>query len=404
LYAGQTDQIIRDVKYLPGGDIIAVGDFGDWDCPTTITNCSVKRGVIRLKPDGSERSMETAFYSGGGSYITMHGLSLGGAANTITIAGDYYYLSGTFSAASSSYTQGLPLSVFDGSNIYGIVKVKISNNQLEYNYNNPLNGYNLQLCITSSGSGLIAPLLTLPDGKIIVRSQFGSLIRCNVDGTRDFSFVSTPMANKVPQGGAAFVYTMALQSDRKILVGGDFTSWAGNGNYKRLTRLNSDGSLDNTFIPQANYPNDTVRSIAVLSDKKILVGGDFYNFASNGQYPTFRTKIARLLEDGTVDPSFDTSVSINDPSWRVNDIFVQPDGNMILGGKFLHYRNSPFVANGTLYPNSGITRAEGFAIYTLNFNAGPNGAISGPSPQTVNYAQDGTPVGAFANAGFEFDR
>src|SRR5580765_1193311 len=51
-----------------------------------------------------------------------------------------------------------------------------------------------------------------------------------------------------------------------------------------------------------------------------------------------------------------------------------------------------------------ITVTASFAInqYTLTYNAGPNGSISGTTPQTVNHGADGTAVTAVANSGYHF--
>jgi CSLREA domain-containing protein len=51
-----------------------------------------------------------------------------------------------------------------------------------------------------------------------------------------------------------------------------------------------------------------------------------------------------------------------------------------------------------------INVTANFAIdtYTLTYNAGPNGSISGTTPQTVNHGTDGTEVTAVADAGYHF--
>ena len=69
------------------------------------------------------------------------------------------------------------------------------------------------------------------------------------------------------------VYSIAIQSDGKILVGGAFNTYNGtNSNY--IIRLNSDGSVqygfDDTFL------NSNVNTIAIQSDGNVLVGGGFY--------------------------------------------------------------------------------------------------------------------------------
>ncbi len=53
---------------------------------------------------------------------------------------------------------------------------------------------------------------------------------------------------------------------------------------------------------------------------------------------------------------------------------------------------------------SDITVTANFAIntYTLTYTAGPNGSITGTSPQTVNYGADGTAVTAVPDTGYHF--
>ncbi len=72
------------------------------------------------------------------------------------------------------------------------------------------------------------------------------------------------------------VRVVVVQPDGKILIGGDFTTLSPNGGApvtrNRIARLNPDGTLDTAFNPNAN---GTVYSIAVQADGKILVGGAF---------------------------------------------------------------------------------------------------------------------------------
>jgi uncharacterized delta-60 repeat protein len=68
------------------------------------------------------------------------------------------------------------------------------------------------------------------------------------------------------------VWSIAVQTDGKILLGGEFTTISGTArNY--IARLNADGSPDTGFNPNANGP---VYSIAVQADGKILMGGLVY--------------------------------------------------------------------------------------------------------------------------------
>src|SRR5947209_18141260 len=72
------------------------------------------------------------------------------------------------------------------------------------------------------------------------------------------------------------VFVVVVQPDGKILICGGFTTLSPNGGAtvtrNRIARLNPDGTLDTAFNPNAN---DIVYSMALQADAKILVGGNF---------------------------------------------------------------------------------------------------------------------------------
>ena len=72
-------------------------------------------------------------------------------------------------------------------------------------------------------------------------------------------------------GAGGTVYSLAVQADGKILVGGYFTTLGGQAR-SSLGRLNADGSLDTAFNPGAN---NNVYCLLVQADGEILVGGLF---------------------------------------------------------------------------------------------------------------------------------
>ena len=91
---------------------------------------------------------------------------------------------------------------------------------------------------------------------------------------------------------------MAVQADGKIVVGGVFTSLGGGPLTRNfIGRLTAEGPVDAMFNPGAN---DTVLSLAIQPDGKILVGGDFTTLGGAA-----RSRIGRLNADGSLDASFD---------------------------------------------------------------------------------------------------
>jgi uncharacterized delta-60 repeat protein len=168
------------------------------------------------------------------------------------------------------------------------------------------------------------------DGKILVGGYFTSIggqtrnciARLNPDGTLDTTFNPKFVKNILPS-----VYSIAVQSDGKILVGGHFTIIGGQTR-NHIARLNPDGTLDTTFVDPNLKANDSVDSIAVQTDGKILVGGGFTSIG--GQT---RNYIARLNPDGTLDTTFNPKF-VKNYSHHVDSIAVQTDGKILVGGHF----------------------------------------------------------------------
>jgi uncharacterized delta-60 repeat protein len=208
------------------------------------------------------------------------------------------------------------------------------------------NSVRADLGITADVNNQILSLATQPDGKIIIGGTFTTvdgtnrnrIARLNLDGTLDAGF------NSSVGGSGDSVRAIAIQPDKKIIIGGIFTTIDGttrNG----IARLNLDGTLDAGFNPDTSG----VDSIALQSDGKIIIGGSFT--AVGG---TARTGIARLNSDGTLDAAFNPTITFTFGTAFVFSLAVQPDGKIIIGGIFttIDGTNRNFVArlkpNGTL--------------------------------------------------------
>ncbi|SFA96784.1 protein of unknown function, partial [Flavobacterium swingsii] len=72
------------------------------------------------------------------------------------------------------------------------------------------------------------------------------------------------------------VNAIVVQLDGKILMGGIYTSY-NQATENRIIRLNADGTKDTSFITGTGF-NNSVNSIAVQPDGKIMVGGDFTTY------------------------------------------------------------------------------------------------------------------------------
>jgi uncharacterized delta-60 repeat protein len=170
------------------------------------------------------------------------------------------------------------------------------------------------------------------DGKLLIGGWFTSyngtpcnrLARLNTDGTIDTSF-------QVGAGPSHPVNVLALQSDGRILVGGQFTTFNGVPQYN-IARLHSDGSLDTTFN-SGTGADAPVLAIGLEANGKVLIGGLFTSY--NG---TTRNRIARLNPDGSLDSGFAPGTGADSV---VQTLVVQPDGKVLFGGGFANYNGTP---------------------------------------------------------------
>ena len=130
-------------------------------------------------------------------------------------------------------------------------------------------------------------------------------------------------------GANQTVNTIAVQPDGKTVIGGSFTGLGGvtgTTTRNRIGRLNVDGTVDPTFNPGTNGP---VLAVAVQPDGKILAGGNFTFVGGGIGTTTARSHIARFNADGAVDTGFNPGVSGN--VWA---LAVQSDGKILVGGEF----------------------------------------------------------------------
>jgi uncharacterized delta-60 repeat protein len=215
-----------------------------------------------------------------------------------------------------------------------------------------------------------------PDGKILLGGVFNTLqpngaasattrnniARLNPDGTLDTGF--NPKANGT-------VNAIALQSDGKVLLCGVFTTLQPNNapsttTRNRIARVNSDGTLDTSFNPNANI---TVDTMALQPDGKIVLGGVFSSLQPNGApSATIRNNIARINSDGTLDTGFNPN-----SDGMVDAIAVQPDGKVIFGGFFSHVQ--PNGAPTATVRNS-LARVNSDGTLDTGFDPNPNSQIT----------------------------
>jgi uncharacterized delta-60 repeat protein len=157
-----------------------------------------------------------------------------------------------------------------------------------------------------------------------------SPVEINPGNDGDYSFLESRFAATANAAGGfnGAVLAIDYQSDGKIIVGGNFTGFNGT-TVNRICRLNPDGREDGTFTGNigSGFSGD-VNTIKVQPDGKILVGGRFGGFNGNTI-----NRICRLNSNGTEDTTFRSNIRGGFNS-NVFSIKLLSDNTIIVGGTF----------------------------------------------------------------------
>jgi hypothetical protein len=162
--------------------------------------------------------------------------------------------------------------------------------------------------------------------------------------------------------GQAFVCEVKLDASNQILVGGRF-SYVGTVPQNNIAKLNSTtGAIDNIF---GNGFNNTINSIEIQSDNKLIVVGGFsaYNSA------TVSAGLIRLNTNGTLDTTFNNSgsgFSNTAGGVALSASKIQSDGKIITSG-WSNQFGVPTRYNGTIVAN-GIQRINTNGTLDTSFN------------------------------------
>ena len=184
------------------------------------------------------------------------------------------------------------------------------------------------------------------------------------DPTLDSAFVTTISPGLTPDSyptfdtGTGAVNAVALQSDGKILSGGNISRYqapAAGSPQTSLKRLLPDGSLDTAFDAFASTLADSqgqteINEILTVAGDKLYIGGVFTSYQG-----TARSGLLRLNADGSLDTGFAAVGVSNTNAFGVRYVFSiveQPDGKVLVGGGFN-------LANGTYRPNLARFNSDG---------------------------------------------
>ena len=189
------------------------------------------------------------------------------------------------------------------------------------------------------------------------------MARVNYDGTLDTTLDPGTGAGTSTSVGAG-IKTIAVQSDGKILIGGGFTTY--NGISRRcIARINADATLDTSFNPGTGITTnlastDRVNKILIQSDGKIVLVGNMYTYNGNAI-----NHITRINADGSFDPTFTPGAGATS---IIKKAVQQSDGKIIIVGSFTQYNS---------ISKNRITRLnlDGTSDPTFNTSTGFDGSV-----------------------------
>ena len=338
-FSGGFNAVLHTVALQPDGKIIAGGEF-------TAYNDTIQYYITRLNSDGSR---DTSFDAGSGFNFTARAVAVQ-SDSKIIVGGVFTSYNGTtqnrITRLNSDGSRDTGFNTGTGLNgasytvaVQSDGKILIGGEFTSYdgttqNRITRLNSDGSRDTEFNTGTGFditIFSILVQSDGKILVGGYFfnyngttqNNVIRLNSDGTRDTGF-------EIGTGPNDYIYDMAIQPDGKILLVGGLSSYNGT-TQNRITRLNSDGSRDTSFNIGTGF-NFAARTVAVQSDGKILIGGEFTSYDG-----TTQNRITRLNSDGSRDTEFNTGTGFNDDVLTLN---LQVDGKILAGGRFVSYNGT----------------------------------------------------------------
>ena len=145
----------------------------------------------------------------------------------------------------------------------------------------------------------------LSNGKILVPHSIdndGHVLKINANGTQDETWTTNLVFTNNDFN------SLYEDANNNIFCAGEGAATDGINNYYNLVKLNSDGTVDDTFIyPESLFfdPNYII-SIETQPDGKVLIGGWFYCYGDQ-----YRRYIQRLNSDGSLDETFSSPYSFD---------------------------------------------------------------------------------------------
>ena len=226
-------------------------------------------------------------------------------------------------------------------------------------------------------------------------------------GQLDTSFGARGIVTTAIGSSRAFARSVAIQSDRKIVVAGV----SNNGSKWRISvvRYNRNGTLDNTFGSRGkvatefvNSPESGADAVAIQRDGKIVVVGS----VCFGDCLTFEMAVVRYNRNGSLDATFGVSgrVVISFRNGVLNGakaVAIQSDGKIVIAGYSAVARVNVDGSLDSSFGTNGLVDLEGEAS-SVAIQSDGKIVVAGSERPRIFLARinnDGSPDSAFGSDG-----
>ncbi|MGH7940009.1 MAG: Calx-beta domain-containing protein, partial [Limisphaerales bacterium] len=255
--------------------------------------------------------------------------------------------------------------------------------------------------------GQVDGLVVLPNNETLAVGAFDSYNGVNrygicliqSDGLLDQTF--NPGGGINVRDGYAIDCVALNTNDQQVLIGGSFTSYNGSP-AGGVARVNMDGSQDPSFQATVSGNSATVYSLAVQPNGQVLIGGDFTEV--NGEPCDY---VARLDPNGTLDPSFNPGTTLNGPVYAlaakqtavITTNVVSTTGRPLENDAVINI-NSNYVGNVIVHYD--FPTANDMQVYyggNLIYDTGLVATPGVPGQFSVPYGPGATPIILVVNPG-----
>lgn len=264
----------------------------------------------------------------------------------IIIVGDFNFFNGKSANNQVKLNpSGQTISnISSGAELNGIINQIAQDSQGNFYVVGNFNCYGASPCSTSNGIGI----------------DLGGIIKFNPDMSMNIEFLKN-----IGTSANSSVYTIALDSNDNIYIGGVFSQIGSVANNARgLAKLSPAGVFNTSFsnamdvtpgtksATTSGFSGGNVNSIVIDASNNLYVGGSFTQYKN-----TFNNakSLAKLSSSGVLDTSFSNAMDVAPPTksattsgfnGAINTLTLDGQGNLYAGGAFTSYKG---VSNSARY-------------------------------------------------------